>query len=417
MQTLSITAVVFWVSLAALVYVYAGYPALLAIVTRSRKPTGIARDDLYAPPVTLIVSAFNEEAVIARKLQNSLALDYPRECLEILVVSDASSDRTDEFVIASPDSRVRLLRMPQRGGKTLGLNEAARHARGEVLVFSDANAHYAPEAIRRLVRNFADPSVGAVTGESRYWIGQDDFSTSSENTYWRYELAIKKLESSLGSLVGGDGAIYAIRKSLYVPMDASDLSDFVNPLQIVRQGFRNVYEPDAVSYEEGAEGFAAEFRRKVRIVNRACRATWKMRDLLNPVHHGAFALQFLSHKVLRWLAPVFMGFVFATNALLAIGSWFFAVLFGLQLLFYALAFAGWLRSSATRQSAVLYIPFYFCAVNLASLFGMLDALRGRRHTMWTSSRRDTDTGFDRHGAAQGAVDEAPIAGSDSRAMR
>ena len=380
--------VLYGVSALALAYVYAGYPTLLALAVRLVGPREVRRDEQIRPGVTLIISAFNEEAIIDGKLRNSLELHYPRELLEILVVSDCSSDRTDEIVAAVSSDQVRLLRMMERGGKTAGLNEAVRHARGEILVFSDANAHYDRHAIARMVRNFADPGVGAVTGESRYWIGEGDFSTESENAYWRYELALKKLESRLGSLVGGDGAIYAIRKSLYVDLDPADLSDFVNPLQIVRQGYRNVYEPEAICYEGGAEGFAAEFRRKVRIVNRACRAAWKMRDLANPFRHGAFALQFLSHKVLRWLAPVFMVLLFAANVLLAGQSTFFAVTLGLQLAFYALALIGWRLSGASKQHLVFYIPYYFCAINMASLVGIIEALRGRRYTVWNVSRRE-----------------------------
>jgi cellulose synthase/poly-beta-1,6-N-acetylglucosamine synthase-like glycosyltransferase len=379
--------VLYWTSAVALAYVYAGYPALLALVVRVAGATSVRRDEQIRPRVTLIISAFNEEAVIDGKLRNSLELLYPRDRLEILVVSDCSSDRTDE-IVRGYSNQVALLRMAERGGKTAGLNHAVRHASGEILVFSDANAHYDRNAIARLVRNFADPRVGAVTGESRYWLGEGDYSTESENAYWRYELALKKLESALGSLVGGDGAIYAIRKALYVDLDPADLSDFVNPLQIVRQGYRNVYEPEAICHEGGAEGFAAEFRRKVRIVNRACRAAWKMRDLLNPFRHGVFALQFLSHKVLRWMAPIFMVALFASNLLLALHSTFFAITLGLQLAFYALALIGWRLSGASKQHLVFYIPYYFCAVNMASLVAIMEALRGRRYTTWNSSRRD-----------------------------
>jgi cellulose synthase/poly-beta-1,6-N-acetylglucosamine synthase-like glycosyltransferase len=389
----------YWACVFALAYVYAGYPALLAFAARvaHRKPP--RRDEAARPRVTLIVSAYNEEAVIDAKLRNCLSLEYPADRLEILVVSDSSSDRTDEIVQTYAGKQVALLRMSERGGKTAGLNEAVRHARGEILVFSDANAHYERHAIVRLVRNFADPAVGAVTGESRYRIEQDDFSTESENAYWRYELALKKLESELGSLIGGDGAIYAIRKALYVAMDPSDLSDFVNPLQIVGQGYRNVYEPEAICHEGGAESFAAEFRRKVRIVNRACRATWKMRALLNPFRHGVFALQFLSHKVLRWLAPIFLLLLLLANVPLAARSPFYAVTLGLQAMFYLFALAGWALSSAGKQTVLLYIPFYFCTVNLASLVGMIEALRGRRYTTWNSSRRDKPLAADRNAAA------------------
>lgn len=380
--------VLFWMSAVLLVYVYAAYPVVLTLLVRLKGAKAVRRDEEIRPLVTLIISAFNEESVIDAKLRNSLQLDYPPDRFEILVVSDCSTDRTDEIVAGYAGNQVRLLSMPERSGKTVGLNHAVHRASGEILVFSDANAHYQRDAIINLVRNFGDPRVGAVTGESRYWIGEGDYSTESENAYWRYELALKKLESQLGSLVGGDGAIYSIRKALYVDLDPADLSDFVNPLQIVRQGYRNVYEPRAICHEGGAESFAGEFRRKVRIVNRACRAAWKMRALLNPIRHGAFALQFLSHKVLRWMAPIFMLLLLASNLLLALYSPFFAITLVLQFVFYALALIGWRVSSRPAQHMAFYIPYYFCAVNLASLVGMIEALRGRRYTTWNSSRRE-----------------------------
>jgi cellulose synthase/poly-beta-1,6-N-acetylglucosamine synthase-like glycosyltransferase len=377
---------VYCASLALLVYVYIGYPVLLFIAARVLRRKAVERGaDL--PRVTLIISAYNEAKVIGGKLRNSLALEYPRERLEILVVSDCSSDQTDEIVRSFSEHGVKLLRMSERSGKTAGLNQAVRQASGEVLVFSDANAEYDRHAIARLVRNFSDPEVGAVTGESRYRIEEDDASTESENAYWRYELALKKLESALGSLVGGDGAIYAIRKSLYQELGEADLSDFVNPLQVVQQGYRNVYEPEAFSYEGGAENFAAEFRRKVRIVNRAWRATWKMRGLLNPFRYGVFAVQFLSHKVLRWLAPVFMFFLLVANIAIAERSAFYAVTLAGQFFFYAAALAGWLLSRSGNPIFMMNVPYYFCSVNMASLVGLLEALRGRTYTTWTSSRR------------------------------
>lgn len=383
------TALLFWAAFLLLVYVYFGYPLLLAALTRS----GFSREVRKAPlepSVTLVVSAFNEAAVIGRKIENSLALDYPPEQLQVIIVSDASDDGTDDIVRGFA-GQVELLRMEERGGKTLGLNAAVAQARGDIVIFSDANAMYEPGVIRCIGRNFADPAVGAVTGESRYLIGDEDFSTQSENAYWSYELALKAMESRLGSLVGGDGAIYAIRRELYRPMAASDLSDFINPLQIVTQGYRNVYEPQAVSWEGGAEGFQAEYRRKVRIVNRAWRATAKMRELLNPFRYGWFALQFLSHKVLRWLAPVLMGIVLLASALLVVGEggWFYGLALAGQLAFYGLALAGqFLARKGRAVPALLRIPYYFCLVNSASLVALLQLMVGKRYTTWNVSRAE-----------------------------
>lgn len=384
----SLATAAFWMSACVVVYVYAGYPVALWLLGTlgRRRPV---RQAPIEPPVTLVVSAYNEAAVIGDKLRNSLALDYPADRLHILVVSDASSDGTDAAVLAFQDPRVELLRMAERGGKTAGLNAAVRRARGEIVVFSDANAMYDAQALRHLVRNFADPEVGAVTGESRYRIAEDDASTDAENQYWTYELWIKRLESSLGSLVGADGAIYAVRKGLYTDLSAADLSDFVNPLQVVARGYRNVYEAGAFSYEGGAEGFGAEFRRKVRIVNRAWRATLKLRSLLNPFRHGFFALQFLSHKVLRWFVPLFLLVILASNLWLAAGSAFYTATLTAQAMLYGAALAGMLLERAGRPVRLLNIPYYFCAVNVASLLGIGQALAGRTYTTWNSSRPAT----------------------------
>jgi cellulose synthase/poly-beta-1,6-N-acetylglucosamine synthase-like glycosyltransferase len=389
--------------------VYVGYPLVLVVARLLRRPRATTRGE-GTPAATLVISAFNEERVIARKLENSLALDYPPERLEILVVSDSSSDRTDMIVQSFAHAGVRLLRLSERGGKTLGLNAAVREARGEIVIFSDANAMYATDAIRQLVCHFTDPGVGAVTGESRYLLGADDPSTQSEATYWDYEIRLKNLESEVGSAVGGDGAIYAIRKSLYRPMEASDLSDFVNPLQIVAAGYRNVYAPQAVSYESGATGFPAEYRRKVRIVNRAWRATWKMRSLLNPFDFGFFAIQFWSHKVLRWLVPVFLIAILVANVQLASKSTLYEIGLVTQLVCYSAALVGLLLHSIGRKSLRVFdVPFYFCLVNAASLAGIAQAVAGKRYTTWSSSRPDSESAH--------ADRPAPGANSDGAAPK
>lgn len=378
----------FWGGLAVLAWVHFLYPGFLWLLRTVGLRRPVCRGD-HEPRVTLVVSAFNEARVIGAKLENCLKLDYPRDRLEVIVVSDASTDGTDDIVKAAGPP-VRLLRMPSRGGKTVGLNAALAAATGDIVVFSDANAMYECNALRMLVRNFADPRVGAVTGESRYTIGADDASTESEDAYWSYEIWIKGLESSLGSVVGGDGAIYAIRRGLYRELGPGDLSDFVNPLQIVAQGFRNIYEPEAVSWEGGAEGYDAEFRRKVRIVNRAWRATLKMKALLNPFRYGFFAVQFLSHKVLRWLVPWFMLLVLATNAMLATRSPLYLVLLAGQLVFYGLAMAGrQLAGHGGGLARLTAIPYYFCLVNLASLVALVEVVQGKEYRTWSSSRPET----------------------------
>lgn len=381
-----ITEVIFWTFLALIAYVYVGYPVLLWIL---RAVTGGRPVEFgnYEPRVSLIVSAFNEANVIDAKIRNSLAIDYPPDKLEVLVVSDASDDGTDDIVRNHEAEGVVLLRMSERGGKTVGLNEAVKVASGEIIVFSDANAMYRPSAIRAMLRNFNDPSVGAVVGESTYEAAAN-VAERSESAYWRYETAIKRLESQLGSVVGGDGAIYAIRKKFYRPMAADALSDFVNPCQIVEQGKRCLYEPSAVSVEKAAGSFDKEFGRKVRIVNRAWRATMSMKRLLNPFRYGFFAFELLSHKLLRWLVPVMLVVLLVANVALFVRHPMYRITLGLQLLFYTLAVMGKVLRKWHDLPMILYIPYYFCLVNIASARGIIEGYRGKTYATWSTARAD-----------------------------
>ena len=244
---------------------------------------------------------------------------------------------------------------------------------------------YGRDVLRKLTRNFADPVVGAVVGESTY-VDTEVESERSEGLYWRYETAIKRLESALGSVVGGDGAIYAVRRSLYVPMRADALSDFVNPLQIVQAGHRCVYEPEARSYERAAGNFDNEFRRKVRIVNRAWRALFGLKGMLNPMHFGFFSLELISHKLLRWLVPVFLAGLFLVNlTIIGLHPIYRLALAG-QLAFYLLAIVGHLGRRRPSMPALLSIPYYFCLVNVASALGVIEAFRGKTYTTWATVR-------------------------------
>lgn len=374
----------FWLCAGLILWVYAGYPFLLWLLNRVLPPRAI-RLQAIEPKVTLIVSAYNEAEVIRAKIENSLALDYPRGQLEVLVISDCSSDDTDNVVREYEGQGVRLLRMNERGGKTAGLNAGVPQAQGEIIIFSDANAMYHPQTVRMIARNFADPQVGCVTGESRYNLEGATDSTASENMYWRYELAIKKMESRIASLVGGDGAIYAIRKALYRPLQPADLSDFVNPMQISLQHYRNVYEPEALSFENGADTFDQEFRRKVRIVARAWRGLLRVSPVLNPFRYGFFTLQVLSHKLLRWLIPVFMLGAITANVFL-LHEPFYLFTGCVQALFYVLAGIGLLQSSRKEIARVFYVPYYFCLVNYASLLGIVSYYRGQSFTTWQTVR-------------------------------
>ena len=368
------------------VYVYFGYPALLWLFTRRRPPT-THRMDEATPPLTLIISCYNEAPVIEDKLTNALALDYPKDRLQLLVVSDGSDDGTDDIVRGFADVGVELIRQEGRLGKTLGLNLAMERATGDLVVFSDANALYAPDALRKLARNFADPAVGYAVGAALYTDANAGASARNENLYWRYELAIKQLETRLHSVVGGDGAIYAIRRALWQPLQQKDINDFVNPLQIIAQGYRGVFDVEARCYEETAGHFAGEIARKERIVNRSIRGLMRVKVTLNPLRVGVFAWQVISHKLLRWLIPVFLLVAAVGTLLLALtGIVVFQWLALAIALVLGLAVAGLLARDKNGLPAIVATPYYFLMVNLYALRGILRALSGETQVIWSSSR-------------------------------
>jgi cellulose synthase/poly-beta-1,6-N-acetylglucosamine synthase-like glycosyltransferase len=363
-------------------YVLVGYPQLLRLIVRVRGPRPIRKADI-TPSVSLVVSAFNEADVIAAKLDNVLALDYPRDLLQVVVISDASDDGTDAIVATYADRGVVLRRQVERRGKTAGLNAIVPTLAGDIVVFSDANAMYQPDAIRMLVRNFADPQVGCVTGEARYEGDADGVADEGEGAYWNYEMQIKRLETAVGSSVGGDGAIYAIRKPLWNTLPEDGINDFLNPLQIVAAGWRGVYEPEAICYEEAAGDTSKEYRRRVRIISRSWRAVWLAADVLKPWKVGFFALSVFSHKVLRWFSGLFLfGAVVASIGLLLpllLGArpWVWAVL--------AVTVLGAMALPASRH--VLQIAWYFGVLNLASLVGLVKGSLGSTSGVWSTPRQ------------------------------
>lgn len=376
-------------------YVYAGYPLLLWCVARTRPEKNGTETAVPAdlPSVTLIISCYNEAAVIADKLRNTLALDYPADRLSVLVVSDGSDDGTDEIVRGFCNARLRLIRQEGRLGKTMGLNLAMQQVDSEITVFSDANALYDPAAVRELVRGFSGPEVGYVVGAALYTDADSGASARNEGFYWRYELAIKMLESRVSSVVGGDGAIYAIRTHLWQPLDPKDINDFVNPLQIVAQGYRGRFVPAARCYEETAGEFGREAARKERIVNRSIRGLFRVRQVMNPMRTGLFAWQVVSHKLLRWLIPCFLALGLAGSAWLAAGgNRFFMVTALLGSLVLALALAGQLARDKNALPFWISFPCYFVVVNFYSLKGVMTALRGQTQVIWASARADSDAG-------------------------
>ena len=374
----------FWASAGLVLYTYAAFPALVLLRARLRHVPVQARDG--TPRVSLLVAAYNERASIGTKLENSLTLDYPQDCLEIVVASDGSDDGTDDIVRAREKDGVRLLSLP-RGGKAAALDAAVAASTGEILVFSDANSIYAADAIRALVRPFADPRVGGVAGNQRYRPGSAAAGTAEgERAYWNFDRALKEAESRAGSTISATGAIYAIRRSLFqgVPVGVTD--DFAISTSVIAQGYRLVFAADAIAWEPVASTGTVEWGRKVRVITRGLRGVWVRRELLSP-RYGFYAVQLLSHKLLRRL----MGVPLLVTALLAPSLWRHGFIYRLatvaQGAFVALGVVGLLlgRQSVGRHR-VLAAPAFFLMVNAAALTAAWNVIRGRRIDRWEPVR-------------------------------
>ncbi len=387
-----ILAVVWWALAALVAYTYVGYPALLGILARIR-PKPLLRAATQ-PSVSLIIAAHDEESCIRQKLENSLALDYPRDKMEILVASDASTDRTNEIVAEFAEQGVRLNAVSERRGKSYAQNRTVEMATGEVLVFSDANSMYEPDAVAKLVRNLADESVGYVSGELRYHKPRSAIG-AGEGVYWRYETWIKRKESETGNIINGNGAIYAVPRRYFVPVPDHTGADLWLPLTQIRKGLRTVHEPEAVAYEETALTAADEYGRKHRSVARVLHALTEHASVLNPFRYGLTSVKLLSHRYLRYVVPYPIAALLLVNLFL-LSSAFFRITLALQLAFYAAALVGaWLQKKGKR-SIVFYVPYYFCVVNLAAVRGALRFLRGERVQVWEKAATTrTPTGEER----------------------
>lgn len=377
----------FWFSGFLILYSFLGYPLVLKIISLF-KP---ARRAVNAPSlerrVTLLISAYNEEAVIEDKILNSLELNYPRSLLEIVVVSDGSTDATCDIVARYAHRGVKLLHYEGRIGKTACLNQAVRRAEGEIVVFSDANSQYHKEAIRELVKHFADERVGFVTGRTIYVSADADGAPSSIGLYSKIEQWTKTLESEIGSCIGADGAVFAIRKALYRPLNSFDINDFVIPLNVVKQGYLGKLENLAFCFEEMASKPRDEFHRQVRITTRTIRAIVNHAELLDPLKFGFLSFELFSHKVVRLLVPFFMLILFLTSLGLAFQGPFYLLLLTGQALFYLTAWLNHSYDGLKGATGLLSIPHTFSLVNMAILYGWIQYFKGETYVAWAPSQR------------------------------
>lgn len=371
----------FWLSLFGAIYSYFIYPVLLMLTPGRRRRAGAEIAGEY-PSISLIVTCHNEENRLTEKLDNCLAIDYPN--LEIIVASDASTDRTDDIVREYADRGVLLARAEERKGKEYAQEQAIRIAQGDVLVFSDVATRIPEETLQRLAAYFQDPEVGAVSSEDRFLTR--DGKLAGEGAYVRYEMWLRGLESERAGLVGMSGSFFAARREVCEDWDIYSPSDFNTALNSVRGGFKAVTAPDVLGYYQDVADPQKEYQRKIRTIIRGMTALARHPEVMNPGRYGFFAIQVISHKVMRWAVPWFLALLLFSSLLLDYRGGIYSLVLLAQVVFYGAVLAGHFKPSL-RERSFIKLPYFFVQVNLATAHASLQFLQGKRMTVWTPSQR------------------------------
>ncbi len=385
-------AVAFWLSLAIIGFTYVGYGLVVGVWVKLRPQRAASQppaDAAELPDVTLLIAAYNEADILAEKMTNCLALDYPPGQLYILLITDGSDDGSEKLIFPEVPHLTQL-HQPQRQGKIAAVKRAMPLVRTPITVFTDANTFLNPEAIRRLVADFADPTVGAVAGEKQV-VATGDAGSSGEGLYWRYESYLKRMDSALHSVVGAAGELYAIRTACYhdVPADTI-LDDFMHTLLIAMDGYRVTYAPEAVATEQASASVEEELKRKVRISAGGWQSMHRLLPLLNVFRYGILSFQYIGHRVLRWsLAAFLLPVVLVLNVLLAMQNihWIYALLLLGQAAFYGLALLGHLLRDRRVGIPGFFAPYYFVIMNYSVFAGCLRYLRGQQAATWEKAKR------------------------------
>ena len=388
--------ILFWAMLLIVFYTYLGYGILLYLIIRLKrffkgKPLKtVLPSDEELPTMTLMICAYNEEEVVAEKMANTLALNYPRDKFRIMWVTDGSNDRTNELLKAYP--KVDIVFSPERRGKTAALKHGLRELKTRYVAFTDANTMINPDALREIARLFMDPTVGCVSGEKRVAARKEgEMAAEGEGLYWRYESTLKKWDSELYSAMGAAGELYAVDPTLVreVP-DEALLDDFMMSMYIVQAGRRIAYTPDAYALEYGSANIFEESKRKRRIAAGGLQSIWWLRSMLNPLHQPLVAFQYISHRVLRWsITPIALVILLIINILLVTlhAGTFYTVMLVLQLLFYLMALAGWWLDRKGHKNKLLYTAYYFVFMNINVFRGMSYLRTHGKSGAWEKARR------------------------------
>lgn len=364
--------IAFWGGLAFILYTYAGYPLVLGLLPKLTCRDG---DGLYEPAVAVIIPAHNEMKVIRQKIENTLALDYPEDKREIIIVSDGSTDRTPE-IAREYNGRIQFYELVLRNGKAAALNVGLRMASHEIIVFTDASIMLARDALRNIVRKFVDPRIGCISGEDKIAGG------GNEGIYGKYELFVRNLESRSGSIVGASGCFYAQRRELCEPFPPGLAPDFFSVLVTVSRGYRAVTEPDAIGFMKEVGEARASFDRKVRTLLRGMTTLMHFKGIINPLRYGLFSFRVISHKIMRWSAGACLVLVFAASLLLS-GLPLYRAALAAQTLFYACAVLGLLGISG----APFRLPLFFLLANTSALIAWFKYFTGVRQELWEPSKR------------------------------
>jgi biofilm PGA synthesis N-glycosyltransferase PgaC len=384
---------IFWISIFLIVYTFVGYGFFLFVLVKIKglfvKPFKF-KDEYPLPTVTVMVAAYNEEDIIEEKVENTLGLNYPKDKIQLIFITDGSSDRTEEII--SGFNEVTLLHEDTRSGKMAAIKRAIPYITGEITVFTDANTFLNKEAINELVKHYQNPKVGAVAGEKRILVEESaDASSAGEGFYWKYESKLKKWDYELYSNVGAAGELFSIRTALYQPVESDTIiDDHMIAMRIAEKGSIIAYEPEAYAMETASADVKEELKRKIRIAAGGIQSILRLKKAANPFHNPVFTFQYISHRVLRWTITPFLLFVaLILNGIIAVqtGSAFYMTLFILQVVFYLLSLVGFYFEQRNIRVKALFIPYYFCVMNYAVLAGMLRYYRKNQSAAWEKSKR------------------------------
>lgn len=387
--------IIFWIFLFLIFYAYIGYGILLFLLVRikemSAKREAEANNEVYEPEVTLFVAAYNEKDFIDLKLQNSFSLDYPREKVRHVWVTDGSDDGTPELL--HQYEGVEVYHQPERAGKIAAMNRGMQFVKTPVVIFSDGNTMLGNESIRRIVNLFKDPKVGCVSGEKRLF--SKDTAAATEGIYWKYESKLKQWDARLHSVVGAAGELFALRTSLFHPIEKDTLlDDFIISLRIAMQGYTIQYDPDAFAIENPSASVREELKRKIRISAGGIQSIVRLKELLNPFKYGTLSFQYISHRVLRWtLAPLGLLIIMCCNlAIVLTGeridfSSIYTWLLAGQLIFYLMALLGWYLEGQKIKIKILFVPYYFFIMNLAVYLGFFRYIKKQQSVNWERAKR------------------------------